>query len=382
MRIAIFDYTIIPTNPSGSCHLRMLERLCEEHDFVVFAARFANPAPERIRFVPVRVPMRPLALLYVSYHVVAPIVYLFYRLRGGKPFDVVQTVESNCWLKSDIVYAQFCHRRFLRIHWRSVKPPGLRGLLRWLDHFLHSMLEPFVFRRARRIVVPSKGLARELTDEYPQTAGKIRVLANPVDVEKMKRPVDFDPLAIRKACGFTESDTVLLFVALGHFERKGLPQILEAMKNELPASVKLLVVGGQGDLIAAYQRRVSEMGLSERVHFVGMQTDIRPYLWSADAFLFPSIYETFSLVTWEAAAAGLPLMVSPLHGVEEFLNDGVNGLLIERSVAGVVTGVRRFLELDRHQRRELGAQAQRDVSHYSVESFQAKWREVYREMEA
>jgi len=381
MRIAIFDYAIIPTNPVGSLHLRMLEKLCEEHEFVVFAVRFTNPAPERIGFVPVSVPMRPLALLYVLYQVVAPIVYLFHRLRGGRRFDLIQTVESNCWLKADIVYAHFCHRRFLRTHWRSVRPPGLRGFFRWLDHFLHSRLEPFVFRRARRIVVASTGLARELGEEYPHTRGKLQVLANAVNLEKFKRPADFSPAALRAECGFTDTDTVLVFVALGHFERKGLPLILEAMKQELPGYVKLLVVGGQSDLIKAYRRKVGDMGLSERVHFAGMQTDVRPYLWSADAFVLPSVYETFLLVALEAAAASLPLIVSRVHGVEEYLNDGTNGFLIECTTAGVAAGVRRFLALNSHERHQLGAQAQRDVARYGIEAFQTKWREVYREME-
>ena len=60
-----------------------------------------------------------------------------------------------------------------------------------------------------------------------------------------------------------------------------------------------------------------------------MQSDVRPYLWSSDVFVFPSLYETFSLVTYEAAASGLPIVVSQLYGVEDLLRDGDNGFLIE-----------------------------------------------------
>jgi glycosyltransferase involved in cell wall biosynthesis len=377
MRIAVFDYKIIPTNPIGSCHLRMLQGLSGEHEFVVFAAQFTNPAPERIRFVRVPVPTRPLALLFVAYHLVAPFAYLLYRLRGGARPDVIQTVESNFWFKADIVYAHFCHRRFLKVHWPAVKTGGLRGVLRWMDHFLHSLVEPLVLRRARRIVVPSRGLARELSAEYPNSQSKIHVLANPVDLEKMKRAADFDRAAHRAACGFANDDTALLFVALGHFERKGLPLILDAMKSDLPARVKLNVVGGEPDLVERYRRRVEEMGLEERVHFAGMQKDVRPHFWSADAFVLPSVYEVFPLVALEAAAAGLPMVVAPLNGVEEFLVDGENGFLIERSRAGVSSGVNRLLKMDEGQRRALGGRAQQDVRQYSIDAFQARWRDVY-----
>jgi hypothetical protein len=48
MRIAVFDYKVVPTNPIGSCHLRMLQGLCREHEFTVFAVEFENSCPERI----------------------------------------------------------------------------------------------------------------------------------------------------------------------------------------------------------------------------------------------------------------------------------------------------------------------------------------------
>jgi glycosyltransferase involved in cell wall biosynthesis len=379
MRIAVFDYFIVPTNPIGSCHLRMLQGLNGEHDFVVFAARFANPAPDRIRFVRIPVPPRPLALLFVAYHLVAPIAYLFYRLRGGRRFDMIQTVESNCWLRADVVYAHFCHRRFLNVHWPAVKGRGLRAALRWLDHVVHSIMEPVVYRRAGRIVVPSGGLARDLADVYPRTVEKTKVLPNPVDLERMKRPGNFDRAAFRSDRGFTDADIVLLFVALGHFERKGLPLILEAMKTSLPPSVKLIVVGGTADLIEVYRQKVSEAGLSERVHFAGMQSDVRPYFWSADIFVLPSIYEVFPLVALEAAASALPVIAAPLHGVEEFLVDGENGFLIERSASGVTFGIQRFLDLDDDTRRKIGERAQQDVGRYSVDAFQERWRACYRD---
>lgn len=377
MQIAVFDYKIIPTNPIGSCHLRMLQGLSADHEFVVFAVEFANPAPDRIRFVRVPVPTRPLALLFVAYHLLAPIVYWIYRLRTGKRFDLIQSVESNCLLRGDVVYSHFCHRRFLKVHWQAVRTGGLRGVLRWLDHFLHSLAEPLVYRRAQRIVVPSRGLARELSAEYPTTEPKIRVLANPVDLERMRRPQDFDRASVRAASGFSDSDIVLVFVALGHFERKGLPLILDAMKSDLPANVKLNVVGGEHDLVERYRRTVNEVGLGGRVVFSGMQKDVRPFFWSADAFALPSVYEVFPLVALEAAAAGIPMIVSPLNGVEEFLLDGVNGFLVERSSAGVCDGVRRLLELDFESRGRLGRRAQEDVRQYSIDEFQARWRDVY-----
>jgi len=226
-------------------------------------------------------------------------------------------------------------------------------------------------------MLPSQGLARELIAEYPYTRDKIRIIPNCVELERMRMPRDFDRERFRKDLGVDPGDLALVFVALGHFERKGLPLLLEGLRRLGDPRLKLLVVGGQPDLLAAYRSRVEQLDLLKRVMFVGMQRDVRPYLWAADAFAFPSFYETFSLVSFEAAAARLPLIVAPLYGVEEFLRDGENGILVERTSEGVAEGIARFLTLSPEARRSMGEKARRDVKEYGPESFVAAWRNLY-----
>jgi len=379
MRIAIFDYKVIPNNPIGGCHRRMLEALCQMHEFTVFAVQFDNPNPNRIRWVRIPAPTRPLALLYLVYHVLAPLYYLVHRWRSGERFDLIQVVESNLSF-GDVAYAHFCHRAFLERYWKQVGARGTRGWLRWLDHRLHALVEPWLFKRVRSIVVPSEGLARELRETYPGAARKIHVLPNAVDTVRMRRPAEIDTAAFHREWGFTAEDRVLLFGALGHFERKGLPLLLDAMQRLGDARLKLLVVGGEPDLVASYQRRAANHGLARSVRFAGAQEDVRPFLWAADCFVLPSLYETFSLVTAEAAAAGCPVIVTRLHGVEEFVSDPSTGFVIERSVAGVLEGLRRFLALSPDECARMGTRAATDVSRYSIENFRSAWQVFYTEM--
>ncbi|MGC2400873.1 MAG: glycosyltransferase family 4 protein [Acidobacteriaceae bacterium] len=379
MRIAIFDYKIIPNNPIGSCHLTMLRALAAEHAFTVFAVEFENPCPEKIKFVRVPSPTRPLALLFVVYHLMAPLCYLLYRLRGGPTFDVIQAVESNLSF-GDIFYSHFCHGGYLRHHWKRSGAKGLRGWFRWLDHTLHGWMESFVYPRAGKVVVPSRGLARELTTTFPFLADKVTVLPNPINVSRLQMPSGFDRQAFRHSLDFGEEDLVGLFVALGQFERKGLPLLLDAMATPGVDRVKLVVVGGESDLIARYGEESARRQLRQRVRFVGMQSDVRPYLWGADVFVFPSLYETFSLVTYEAAASGLPVVVSHLHGVEDLLRDGENGFLIETSVDGVRQGLERMLALDELARITMGERARQAASACSVDNFVDAWRTFYRNL--
>ncbi len=355
----------------------MLQGLCHEHDFVVFAAQFDNPCPDRIRFVRVPALLRPLAAAWLTYHVMAPICYLLYLLRAKQGFDLIQVTESTCLLPADVSYSQFCHNYFLRVYWSQLKSTGLRSFVKWIVHCLHRLTEPFVYERVTNIVVASRGLQQELEQEYPVTRGKIIVVPNPVDLARMRCPHDFDRAKFRADMGVVGADTLLVFVALGHFERKGLPLVLEALKHHADSRLKLNIVGGMPHLISYYRRVVQQMGIADRVIFSGMQKDVRAFLWSADGFIFPSFYETFSLVTFEAAAAGTPILVSHLNGVEDFLIDGENGILLERSAAGVAKGVRRLLGLTDAQRREMVQRAQHDAREYSVEQFQSNWRDVY-----
>jgi glycosyltransferase involved in cell wall biosynthesis len=328
--------------------------------------------------VRVRVPKKPLFLLFLTYHLVAPIVFWLYKLRHRVHYDIVQGVESKS-LHASLSYAHFCHRAYLQDHWKATRPSGLRGAARWLNHISHSMLEPLVYRKVRQTVVPSHGLERELSRVYGAALeGKIHVISNPINVERMKPPADFEREQVRRQWNFDEHDLVLVFVALGHFERKGLPVVLEAMEMVADSHVKLVVVGGVPGLIKEYQGRAATAGIDKQVHFVGMQHDVRPYLWASDLFVFPSSYETFSLVAHEAAAAELPLLTSPLYGVEEWLTDGVNGWCVERKPEALADKIRISLN-NRPVLKEMGQRAAESVQRYDVNSFVERWRTFYQQ---
>jgi glycosyltransferase involved in cell wall biosynthesis len=378
MRIAIFEYLMIPTNAIGGCDRHIAHGLCDEHDFTVFAVEFDNPAPDRIEFVKVPAIRRPLFLLYITYHIMAPIIFFLYKRRNNVRFDLVQSVESNMLL-GQLLYSQFCHHAYLDQYWAVTKPSGIRGFARWINHNLHAAFEPRVYRQASHVVVPSQGLMHELKATYPVLKGKIEVISNPIDVKRMARPQDFDRTAKRAELGLTDDDLALVFVALGHFERKGLPLLLDAISKLNNEHVKLIVIGGMPDLLSVYKKRVEELGIADQVNFVGLQKDIRPFLWAVDLFTFPSYYETFSLVSFEAAAAGLPLLVSKLHGVEDFLVHGENGWQVERTPASIM----KYIEKALNEPEQLATMAQvalNKVQHYDLPHFIEAWRRKYQSL--
>jgi len=207
----------------------------------------------------------------------------------------------------------------------------------------------------------------------------VTVIPNPVDVERMRPPTERDRRAARDHLGLSDEDIVFVFVALGHFERKGLPLLFEALGKLDDERVQLIVVGGTADLISVYRKKANGLGIGNRVRFVGMQTDVRPFLHASDVFVLPSAYETFSLVALEAAAAGLPLLVTALHGVEEYVREGRNGFVVERELAAIAEGMAKFVALSPAERAALGQVARHDATRYRPDAFVDAWRAVYAE---
>jgi glycosyltransferase involved in cell wall biosynthesis len=178
----------------------------------------------------------------------------------------------------------------------------------------------------------------------------------------------------------SDEDIVFVFVALGHFERKGLPLLLEAVEKVDDERVQLLVVGGRPALVNHFRRQANGLGIGDRVRFVGMQTDVRPFLHASDVFVLPSAYEAFPLVALEAAAAGLPLLVTALHGVEEYIRQGRNGYVVERESAAIAEGIATLVAFSQTERATLGHVARQDASRYGLDTFVDAWRTVYSDM--
>jgi glycosyltransferase involved in cell wall biosynthesis len=176
-------------------------------------------------------------------------------------------------------------------------------------------------------------------------AAEVRLRVRPtVKVETLPNSYDetrFNPNvraryrdAIRTALGYNANDQVFCFVSTGHYRRKGFWLAVEALalvqRTDAGKHAKLLVVGGSDSAVSALQRKAAANfpGSEDWISFVGMQKEVEKYYAASDAFIFPSYFEAFCLAEIEAAACGLPLLITPHHGSEMILRDGVNGRLL------------------------------------------------------
>lgn len=380
-RIAIVDMAVATNSPAGSCVRAEVEGLARHFDVTVFSQRCDLPELPGLEVVHVPAPDRPVLLRYLAFHLGMPLHHALWRARGGCA-ALTQTTQGQL-PGADIAYAHYCHAGYLRNQWHESSVRGLRRWARWCTHRLNAWSEARAFARARTIVVPSLGLRRELERQYPQHMGKVRVLANPVAVERFRRPPAFDRDTQRRDLGLHEHDIVFGFMALGDFARKGLGLLIEAL-GALPAhrrsAVRLLVIGGRQGEIAEFQALAMRQGVAGQLKFVGMQRDVTSFLWACDAFAFPSAYEIFSLAILQAAAAGLPVLVSKgLYGAEEFVEDGINGWLVERDAAALSRWFERAID-ERDALPRMGEAALASVQPYDAETFRQRWSTLVTEL--
>jgi glycosyltransferase involved in cell wall biosynthesis len=201
------------------------------------------------------------------------------------------------------------------------------------------------FRRttARRVLAVSQAVAADLREENP--ALDLRILPNCYDPQRFHAGVrDQFRAATRSKLGYDETQRVFIFVSTGHYRRKGFFLAVEALRllRQSHPEVRFLVIGGREERLNSLRQ---EIGADhDWITFTGMVPDVEKYFAAADAFLFPSYSEAFALVEVEAAACGLPLFLTPHHGSEMILEDGVNGRLIEFDAAQIAQVLTEFVE--------------------------------------
>ena len=374
--LVVIDLSVITTSPAGSCVLSELVGLSKFYNIHVLSTEVDEKVKSLVEFHKISTPSMPLVLRYIIFS--AMVKWKIGRLaKHYRGLNIIQTTQGQ-FTDTTVSYAHFCHKAYIEKYWKNTTVSGARRISRKLNHLYNARMELKAFRNARKIVVPSKGLCDELIAYYPFCADKVYVIPNPVDTEHFKKSETFDRVAIREKLSIMPDDIVIAFAALGDFARKGLPLLMQSLKEKGVKSslFKLLVIGGKPEEIAQFKKKSIELGIKNQLIFTGFKREIRPYLWASDIFSMPSSYETFSLVCAQAAASGLPLLVTQLHGVEEYLKDKMNGWLVERNalaIAAVLTDIGN----QRYNLTEMGHVASESVMPYDHSSFRKKWVALY-----
>jgi glycosyltransferase involved in cell wall biosynthesis len=212
-------------------------------------------------------------------------------------------------------------------------PDWLTRLHTWMVNSALASCLVVVSDRVRSDAVGSEGIKPD----------KIFVIAN--GIELSRQPLD----SSNRATLQNELDLPsggLLALSVGRLtEQKGHSYLLEAIPailEQYPDTV--FAIAGDGPLKAELEAKAERLGISKRVRFLGMRSDVPALLQIADVFAFPSLWEGLPIALLEAMGAGLPVIATQVEGVEEMIVDGENGLLAPPAdVEALKTGLLRML---------------------------------------
>lgn len=193
--------------------------------------------------------------------------------------------------------------------------------------------------RYRKVVAISERVRRQLRQYYNVPDERIVTIPNGINLARFNPENGRSRDAVRHSFGVPSDIPLLLFVG-SQYRLKGLEFAIRALV-EMETKAMLLVVGA--DVAAPFKRLAEQLGVSDRVIFAGARSDLPTIYPAADAFVFPTLYETFALVCLEAMASGLPVLASPVGGIEDYLRDGENGLHIRREATEIAAKLDRLL---------------------------------------
>jgi glycosyltransferase involved in cell wall biosynthesis len=234
-------------------------------------------------------------------------------------------------------------------------------------------------RTHRAVVCLSEGDAADLRATYGPVRPRIEVIPNGVDLEWFRPPTPEERIAARAELELGTEERVAVFV--GHeFSRKGLSFAIQGLTHA--PSVLLLILGGNDLIIAEAYAEAKELGVGDRVLFLGPRRHPVPYLHASDFFVLPSAYEANALVVLEALASGLPVIATPVGFAPEVVEDGVNGFLVERDGRAVGERMDHLATVDDAELAELARRARESARPYGWRSIAERYFRLAEELEA
>lgn len=269
--------------------------------------------------------------------------------------DVVYANSQKAFVLSAIANIVACKPLIWHLH-DIISPAHFGALQRRLQVGLAN-------RFAAKVIVPSEAAAAAFI-----AAGGRRALVEVVPNGLAVEPLPMSRQELRQRLGLPPGPLVGVFSRLARW--KGQHILIEALAK-LPGA-HCIIVGdalfGEQDYAAELRKQVGELGLGDRVHFLGHRSDVPLLMQSVDAMVHPSIDpEPFGRTLVEAMLAGVPVIATDAGAAPDILEHGRAGMLVPpgdaRALAEALDAVLAEPEILKPQ---LDYASRRARTHYSL----------------
>ncbi|WP_059170940.1 N-acetyl-alpha-D-glucosaminyl L-malate synthase BshA [Bacillus sp. FJAT-27445] len=214
----------------------------------------------------------------------------------------------------------------------------------------------FGIEKSDIVTAVSNSLSKE-TLELLNPDKKIETVYNFIDERIYLRNGESD---LKEKLGIKEMEKVVIHVS--NFRPvKRVPDVIRTfarISSAMPA--KLLLVGDGPDM-RSVAKLVNDLGLKNKVLFLGKQDNVEELYSISDLMLLLSEKESFGLVALEAMACGVPCIGTCIGGIPEVITNGENGYICQLGDIDAISSKAISLLSDEELHREFSARASNEV---------------------
>jgi glycosyltransferase involved in cell wall biosynthesis len=177
------------------------------------------------------------------------------------------------------------------------------------------------------------------------------------------------------------SENTKIFVSVGRLsDQKNYLMMIKVFQElfEEGLDAKLLIIGSKTNDKPYADRCIEAIQPHDDIFLLGEKSNIGDYLYNCDAFLLSSIYEGMPISILEAMSVGKPTISTPVGGVVDIIEDGLNGYLSEEvNIESYKAVIKRFIDNPTHDAKQTQAIFQ---EHFSIEKTAENYMHLYQKM--
>jgi len=199
---------------------------------------------------------------------------------------------------------------------------------------LYTVHLPYTFERLRQrllyialgrsvstVVCVSRAVANQVRELELVPEKKLHVIYNGIRMDLFSPPTAAERARVRAELGWGDGDFGWIMAARLH-DQKGHTYLLRAIARLPDESRARFALAGEGPLEAELKAEASELGLGNRVQFLGPRRDVPALLGAADGYACSSMQEGHPLSLLEAMSVELPVVAPRLPSIEEIAMQG------------------------------------------------------------
>lgn len=236
--------------------------------------------------------------------------------------------------------------------------------------FIFKLLDKWLYRKYASVICVSSKAETQLLCYLKDKGASICTIQNGIDTHYFASAIACD---MRRILPQVASDAKIIIQVAAFRPPKDQKTLIRAIAR-LPEEYHAVFVG-DGGCRKECEMLVGELNLENRIHFLGVRTDVAQLLKAADIVVMSSHYEGLSLSSIEGMAVGRPFVASNVNGLREVVEGA--GILFEDEDAVQLAGIIKELSADPVLYAEVAGRCSGRAAMFDISTMVARYAEIY-----